>query len=64
MERASERATIGEKVNGLINGVVMDSRGLYLSNDAAEIDKFSKPLLENLARIEDLMSKWSRYTRI
>ncbi len=31
MQRASERAIIGEQVNGLINAVVMDSRGVYTS---------------------------------
>jgi methyl-accepting chemotaxis protein len=60
MERASQRAIIGEKVNGLLNSVVMDSRGLYLTYDAGEIEQFSKPLLANLARINDLMGQWSR----
>ena len=31
MQRASERAVIGEQVNGLINAVVMDSRGIYMA---------------------------------
>jgi methyl-accepting chemotaxis protein len=60
MERASERAFIGEKVNGLLNSVVMDSRGLYLTNDPVQIEQFSKPLLANLALIDDLMGQWSR----
>jgi methyl-accepting chemotaxis protein len=60
MERASERAITGEKVNGLINAIVMDSRGLYLTNDATEIEAFAKPLLANLVRINDLMTQWSR----
>ena len=59
MERASERAIIGEKVNGLLNTVVMDARGLYLTNDPAEIEVYSKPLLANLARIDDLTHRWA-----
>jgi methyl-accepting chemotaxis protein len=60
MERASQRAFIGEKVNGLLNSVVMDSRGLYLTNDPVQIEQFSKPLLANLARISELMGQWSQ----
>ena len=60
MERASQRAFIGEKVNGLLNSVVMDSRGLYLTSDPAQIEQFGKPLLANLARINDLMGQWSQ----
>ncbi len=55
MQRASERAVIGEQVNGLINAVVMDSRGVDRAKDPAEVERFGKPLLVNLAR----MSRWS-----
>jgi hypothetical protein len=37
MQRASDRAIIGEQINGLINAVVMDSRGLYIAKTAQEI---------------------------
>ncbi|HEY0421970.1 MAG TPA: HAMP domain-containing protein, partial [Rhodopila sp.] len=59
MQAASARAIIGEQVNGLINAVVMDSRGIYGAKDAAQIEKFSQPLLENLRRIDKRMSDWS-----
>ena len=59
MRLASERAIIGEQVNGLINAVVMDSRGVYMAKDAAEVDKFGEPLLDNLKRIEDRVARWS-----
>jgi hypothetical protein len=59
MQRASERAVIGEQVNGLINAVVMDSRGVYMAKDPAEVERFGKPLLVNLARIQERMSRWS-----
>ncbi|MDB5364405.1 MAG: methyl-accepting chemotaxis protein [Rhodospirillales bacterium] len=57
---ASARAVTGERVNGLINAVVMDSRGEYMSRDAAEAEKFGKPLLANLALIEQRMAEWMK----
>jgi methyl-accepting chemotaxis protein len=59
MQRAAERAVIGERVNGLINAVVMDSRGLYIARDAKEIEKFAKPLLASLAAMDDQMARWA-----
>ena len=43
---SAERALQG----GLINAVVMDSRGIYIARDRAEVDRFGKPLLANLDR--------------
>ena len=37
ISRASTRAVLGERVNGLVLAVVMDSRGIYMSRDAAEV---------------------------
>jgi methyl-accepting chemotaxis protein len=58
LRRAAERAIAGEQVNGLINAVVMDSRGIYMSRDVTEAEKFAKPLLVNLAAIEARMAYW------
>ena len=60
LRSAAERALAGEKVNGLINAVVMDSRGIYMSRESAEAEKFAKPLLINLAAIEALMIDWAK----
>ena len=59
MQIAAERAIIGERVNGLINAVAMDSRGIYMSRDTAEVEKFAKPLVANLTAIEDQMARWA-----
>ena len=59
MEQAAKRAVIGEKVNGLINAVVMDSRGIYMSRDAKEVDKYAPPILKNVAEIRRLMDEWT-----
>jgi methyl-accepting chemotaxis protein len=56
--RASQRATLGERVNGMILSVVMDSRGIYMARDRAESDKYGKPIVENLKRMQALMAQW------
>lgn len=38
MELASDRAIIGEQINGLIYAVVMDSRGVYFAPNPATIE--------------------------
>ncbi|EWY36478.1 chemotaxis sensory transducer [Skermanella stibiiresistens SB22] len=58
MTAASARALLGERVNGLVNAVVMDSRGVYMAENAEGIDKFGKPLLGSLKAIETLMAEW------
>ena len=58
MERASQRAVIAEQINTLVFAVVMDSRGIYMSRDRAEAEKFGKPLLQNLAKAQKLTEEW------
>ena len=36
MQHVTHAAIVGEQVNGLILGVVMDSRGIYMARDHAE----------------------------
>ena len=58
IQNASQRAMTGERINGLINAVVMDSRGVYMARDQAESDKFGAPLLANLAAIGRAFETW------
>jgi methyl-accepting chemotaxis protein len=58
MERASQRAVIAEQINTHVYSVVMDSRGVYMSKDAAEAEKFAVPLLKTLHGVETLMTSW------
>jgi methyl-accepting chemotaxis protein len=58
ISRASTRAVLGERVNGLVLAVVMDSRGIYMSRDAAEVKKFGDPLLKNLQVLEKTIAEW------
>jgi methyl-accepting chemotaxis protein len=56
--RASERAIIGEEINGLVYAAVMDSRGVYHARDIAEAKKFGDGLLKFLKQIDAKVNKW------
>jgi methyl-accepting chemotaxis protein len=58
MTAASTRALVGEKMNGLVNAIVMDSRGVYMAENKERVEQFGKPLLENLKRMDALLSQW------
>jgi len=59
MQLAAERALAGERINGLMNAVVMDSRGIYMAKSAAEAEKFAPALLTNLSGISAQMTRWA-----
>ncbi|MBL8698065.1 MAG: HAMP domain-containing protein [Alphaproteobacteria bacterium] len=56
--RAADRALAAERINGLVNAVVMDSRGIYMSRTREEAAKFGKPLLGNLEVIGGVVDRW------
>lgn len=58
IEEASARAVLGERVNGLVLAVVMDSRGIYMSDNFADIEKYGKPILNNLKKFQDYLAEW------
>jgi methyl-accepting chemotaxis protein len=58
MQNASQRSFVGEQINSMIYAVVMDSRGVYMARDAAEAEKFGKPLLKNLHEVKELIAAW------
>lgn len=60
MEAVSDRILLAERMNGLVNAVVMDSRGIYMSADATDGERFVAPLLGNLLEISDLVKRWRR----
>ena len=55
---ASTRALLGEKMNGLVNAIIMDSRGVYMAENKERVEQFGKPLLENLKRMDALLTQW------
>ena len=58
MDNAADRAIQGERLNGLVLAVVMDSRGIYMARSVEEAEKFAKPLLANLERLKGVLETW------
>ncbi|KFC73155.1 putative membrane protein [Bosea sp. LC85] len=58
MQLASRRVLMAERINGLVNAVVMETRGLYMSRDSADAERFALPLLDELAQIREVMDDW------
>ncbi len=56
---ASRRSTSAEKVNGLINAVVMDSRGVYMSLSTEEATRYGNGILAWLKQLDAEMAKWA-----
>ncbi len=58
MLATGQRAVIAERIDKRVIAVVMDSRGLYMSNSPADVDKFAKPLLQNLEALQADVTAW------
>ncbi len=58
MGQASKRAVLSEQINGLINAVVMDSRGIYMARDAAELEKFAKTMTTSLTTLDKRLTAY------
>jgi methyl-accepting chemotaxis protein len=58
MQTASARMLMAERMNGLVNAVVMDTRGMIMSSDAGDAERFAGPLLANLSEIRTVMERW------
>jgi methyl-accepting chemotaxis protein len=52
-----------EQVNGLIYGVVMESRGVYMSPDISTAKRYGDGLLKLNAEIGEAVAQWSRFVR-
>lgn len=55
---SAKRAVLSEQINGLINAVVMDSRGIYMARDAAEVEKFAKTMTESLNTLDQRLTAY------
>ncbi len=58
MNRTSGKALLCQQLNSMIYASVMDSRGIYFSQDAKEVDVYLKPMRESLAEIDQIMAHW------
>ncbi len=58
MRRAFLGQAYVERINGLIYAVVMDSRGVYMSEDPKKLDKYAVGMIANLDRMTREMDDW------
>lgn len=58
MTRASARALLGEQIDKLVTAVVMESRGIYMSADKGEAEKFAPGLLKSLTALQQRAAEW------
>lgn len=47
-----------ERINGLVYAVVMDSRGVYMTEEPKKLEKFAKGMAENLDRMTREIGEW------
>ena len=47
-ENASERAYLGEHLNRLVTAVVMDARGVYMSESSEKAERFANNIMASL----------------
>jgi HAMP domain-containing protein len=52
-----------ERINGLIYATVMDSRGIYMSADKAEVAKYADSLVKDTEQISAVIADWQRGVR-
>src|SRR4029079_993042 len=60
---ASRAALNVERINSLVYAVVMESRGVYMSTDAAVVKKYGEGLLAFNDRILDVVKNWQVLVR-
>ena len=58
IQSSSQRALLGEQINGLVLKVVMESRGLYASKSKAEIETFAKSVWKTTELMGKRMAEW------
>ena len=58
LDRASQRALCNEQVNEYIYATANESRGIYMSANATESEKYAPLVLQDLDQIADIMKRW------
>src|SRR5258705_7347736 len=64
IEPASHAALNVERVNSLVYAVVMESRGVYMSTDVANVKKYGDGLLKFNAQILAVVKDWQSIVRV
>src|SRR5258705_3736201 len=63
IETASRAALNVERVNSLVYAVVMESRGVYMSTEVANVKKYGEGLLKFNERILSVVKNWESFVR-
>jgi len=58
LQTTSARMLMAERMNGLVNAAVMETRGMIMSKDAREVERFAVPLVATLAEIRAVKEQW------
>lgn len=58
MEDVTRRIVVAERMDGLVNAIVMESRGIYMSADAQDAERFALPLMADLSEMKRLVGEW------
>ena len=61
LEEVANRAFFAEHANSLIYAVVMDSRGIYMSADAADRATYGAGVMKFLAELDANMAAWKQF---
>jgi methyl-accepting chemotaxis protein len=60
METTMKKLNLVEKANGLVYAAVMESRGLYMTDDPQQADRFGKGLQRHLGSLEEVSKEWTK----
>ncbi|WP_370155116.1 methyl-accepting chemotaxis protein [Ferrovibrio sp.] len=58
LKSVARRSIYALKIDGLVNAVVMDSRGVYMSKDSEAAARFAKGMTASLAEMEKLIPQY------
>jgi len=61
LEEVANRAFFAEHANTLVYAVVMDSRGIYMSADAADRATYGAGVMKFLAELDATMAAWKQF---
>ncbi len=58
VSEVSERVYLGERLNRLVTGVVMEARGIYAAPSIEKAEGFAKGLMKNLDEMDKVLTAW------
>ncbi|MFN3672924.1 MAG: methyl-accepting chemotaxis protein [Bosea sp. (in: a-proteobacteria)] len=60
MRVSAQQSILAEQANGLVNGLIMEARGVYLSADKAEAEVFVAPLQLHIQDLRAVLTTWRK----